>query len=489
MASRPLLSAPRPDAPTTWPYHTAKVASLPAHLLMRGDRRLEGDVYLTSGYGIRLALETQPDGWVPLSQLARVWQPGRLKGIQVGPKYGTPFLAATQVFDLRPVPRKFLSLERTNDSTNRFLQAGTIVVTCSGSVGKATMAFNMHEPLLISHDLLRVVPHTVQQWGWVYAYLRSPQARAMMSSAQYGHVIKHLEVAHLNALPVPQVSSKLAARFAQQTQEILDARNKAHTLFAQAEKLFEEAIGPVVQGATGEKGFTVRSRALSSGRRRMEATFNNPAVVALWAHFAQRGFTTTSLSSAGFNIWLPTRFRRIPATQGVTLVGSANLFEINPDLPKVIADGDFGDRNRGRVEPGWLLLARSGQIYGINGQLQIAHAAYKDKIISDHVIRIAPRENATLRTGYVYTALSHPILGRPLVKALAYGSSIPEIEVADVENLAVVRIGDQLENTIADLAEQAAALLASADILENHLAAEAEALLDRFIAGERLDKS
>ena len=252
--------------------------------------------------------------------------------------------------------------------------------------------------------------------------------------------------------------------------------------------MFETAVGPIGKADSGEQGFSIPASELSQRRRRFEASFNSPIVAALRSHFAKRGLTTTSLKNAGFDVWLPTRFRRIPAAQGVNLVGSANLFEINPDLPKFIADGNFGDRNSGRVELGWLLLARSGQIYGINGQLQIAHAAYKGKVVSDHVIRIAPTENATMRAGYVYTALSHPSLGRPLVKALAYGSSIPEIEVADVEELAVVRLDDNMENTIADLTEQAAALLAEADILENHLAAEAEVLLDRFIAGERLDE-
>ena len=36
-------------------------------------------------------------------------------------------------------------------------------------------------------------------------------------------------------------------------------------------------------------------------------------------------------------------------------------------------------------------------------------------------------------TGDRVMALSHPVFGRPLVKSIAYGSSIPEIEVADIE--------------------------------------------------------
>ena len=65
-----------------------------------------------------------PAGWA--------WQPSRLKGIQVSPEHGTPFLAATQVFDVRPVPRKWLSLNRTNDHVQRFVHEGTILLTCSG---------------------------------------------------------------------------------------------------------------------------------------------------------------------------------------------------------------------------------------------------------------------------------------------------------------------------------------------------------------------
>src|SRR5580704_3219403 len=112
------------------------------------------------------------------SRTASTWQPSRLKGIQVGRAFGTPFLAATQVFDVRPISRKWLSLDRTDKATNRFVQPGTIMVTCSGSVGRATLSFATHENILISHDLLRVEALNKKDWGWSYAYLHAPQTRA-----------------------------------------------------------------------------------------------------------------------------------------------------------------------------------------------------------------------------------------------------------------------------------------------------------------------
>src|SRR4051812_26369108 len=106
MALRARLAPTPPQPPKEWPWHQAKWSSLPSHLFWKGERRMEADNYLAGGYGLRLAIQARAAGWRPLRGFASVWQPSRLKGIQVGPDYGTPFLAATQVFDIRPVSRK-----------------------------------------------------------------------------------------------------------------------------------------------------------------------------------------------------------------------------------------------------------------------------------------------------------------------------------------------------------------------------------------------
>ncbi|WP_125917211.1 hypothetical protein [Hymenobacter coccineus] len=456
---------------------------------MRGDRRLEGDVYLTSGYGVRLALETQPAGWVPLGQLARVWQPGRLKGIQVGPQYGTPFLAATQVFDLRPVPRKFLALERTSDATNRFLQTGTIVVTCSGNVGRTVLSLDTHEGILISHDLLRVVPFEEAQWGWIYSYLRTPQGRAMMNAAQYGHVIKHLEVAHLEALPVPKVTVALAAHFTEQVNAVVAMRNRAHALVTEAEGLFAQAIGPIEQSADPETGFSVSLKQMGGKRLRLEATFYTPHSSAVLRRFAEVGRTVEPLSQVAEKVWWITRFKRVFGEGGVPYMSADEIFAQNATITKkVLVDHEnAGDTAEYHVKAGWLVMACSGQIYGLNGSVALMTKNHEKAFFSHDLIRIIPKLD-TIRPGYLFAALSHPTLGRPLVKRYAYGTSIPHIEPADVATFPVVRLDETTENTIADRMEEATSLRAEADMLENHLAAEAEALLDRFIAGERLDE-
>ena len=467
MALRARLSPPAAAAPIVWPWHTAKIGSISARVLFAGDRRMEAETYLSSGYGIRVAIESKAAGWRKPSSIASCWQPGRLKGIQLPSSEGTPFLAATQVFDVRPIPRKWLALEKTSDAAGRWCPSGTIVVTCSGSVGRPGLTYDAHKDVLISHDLLRVSPISKRDYGWIYAYLLASQTRAMARGAHYGHIIKHLETSHLDALPVPDVDDEQANSFSERVSKVLELRNQSYHLTLESENRLTAALGSVRITDLGERGFRIASvKALSSRRRRFDAAFYNPGVQDTRKHMERNGKGFRTIGEAQYDVWLPTRFRRIPAEGGVTLVESAALTEANPDLNKRIAEVDFGDPYKGRVKSGWLLMARSGQTYGILGTAVLAEAALENKIITDDIIRMKPKQGATITPGYLLTALSHPMFGRPLVKALAYGSSIPHIDPGDLLNFPVVRLSKEDEERISELAESAAKARSAADILK-----------------------
>lgn len=384
---------------------------------------------------------------------------------------------------MRPTPRKWLSIEKTRDHTRRFVSSGQILVTCSGNVGRATLAHKTTKDILISHDLLRIDARDQEWWGWIYAYLRAPTVRKMMKAAEYGHIIKHLETHHLNSLPVVRVDDQKRTQFGAKAREILDLRDRAYLLTVEAEQLFERYFGAFQATDFGETGFIFGAGAIFSARRRMDAWHHNPEVKALEDHLAQQARSWNEIGELGFEAWLPTRFRRVAARDGVQFLDSSDLFEINPDVTKRIADGDFRDPHNGRVERGWVLLARSGQIYGLNGSAILSGPLHENKVISDHIIRIAP-QNPRCRSGYLLVAMTHPTLGRPRVKALPYGSSIPEIEVEDVRSFSIPRLNERAEADIADRAEEAAHLRDRADELETRLAESADAEVERFTDGE-----
>lgn len=486
MARHARLVAPPALQSRDWPWHQIKSASVSSSLIRVGDRRIDAETYLSSGFAIRHAIERKVSGWRRFGDVATASVPPRLKATLVSKEFGVPYLNTSQVFDIRPTARKWLSLDKTPHSEKRFAKQGSILVMASANVGRALVTYAAHEDHLLSHHFMRVEANDSRLRGWLYAFLRSPQGLAMMSGSQYASVIRHIEPSHLKVLPIPDVDEDTAADFEKRVNRLLELRNQSYHHTLQAEQLFEQALGPIKVKDWGEQGFAVKATHLMRGRRRFEGAFMNPGVAAIHEHLRRSGQGVCALAALGLDVWLPTRFRRMPASDGIWFVDSADIFETNPDITKRIADGNFGDPYNGRVKAGWLLLARSGQTYGINGSTVLATVDMEGKVISDHVMRVAPRDDCKVRTGYLHTALSHPLLGRPLVKALAYGSSIPEIDVSDFAAFPVVRLDATTETAIATHAEAGAAARAEADVLERELARDAGQLIELFIAGGNL---
>jgi hypothetical protein len=479
MALRARLVAPPPAPKTVWPWHEVKWASISSSTLTSGERRFEADNYLATAYGIRVAIESRPKGWSRLGALAHVWQPSRLKGIQVSKGFGTPFLAATQVFDLRPTPRKWLSLDRTDDAANRFVNSGTILVTCSGNVGRATLAYRPLEKVLITHDLLRVEPREDAQWGWLYAFLRSPKCRAIMTAAQYGHVIKHLEVGHLEALPVPDVPDGMRDQFEKDAKEILRKRNEACDLVLEAEAIFDKRLDEI-PAADGERGFSVRASSFISGRRRFEANYHHPQAAAILRRFEELDLPTEPLSELAERIWWLTRFKRVFGDEGMPYMSADELFSLNPTITKRVLAEQADNAEDYIVRAGWIVMACSGQTYGLNGSVALAEKRYENYFFSHDIVRIIPRSER-IRSGYLYAALGHPRFGRPLVIRNAYGTSIPHLDPNDVAGIPIVRLGDSLEKEVADRMEKAAQLRSDADELENAIADQADHVIEAFL--------
>ncbi|MHB8770509.1 MAG: restriction endonuclease subunit S domain-containing protein [Syntrophales bacterium] len=476
MALRARLVAPPPEPRQVWPWHTPKFASMPSALFLAGDRRMEAETYLSSGFGLRTAIESKRTGWVSFGKLARVWMPNRLKGIVVSPEYGTPFLAATQVFDIRPTPRKWLSLERTENAAGRFVTSGMILVTCSGSVGRATLAYRPHENTLISHDLLRVEPMEEKDRGWLYAYLHAPQVRAMASGAHYGNIIKHLETSHLEALPVPLVDDDAAADFSRRVSQIFALRNESYRLSEEADRRFADALGPITESALGA-GFAVRASDFFGNRRRLEACYHSPRAASIFKRFKR----WKRLDDVTERVWWISRFKRVYGEDGIPYLSADELFTVNPSVSKKILLAPDDGHEAFFVKRGWIIMARSGQAYGLNGAAMLMTEHHENIFFSDDFIRIIP-DRLKIRPGYLLVTLTHRTHGRPLLIRAIYGTSIPHLDPGDVADFPVVRLKGAEEAAIADLAERSAAARAEADLLERSIGRDAGLIIDRFMA-------
>ena len=322
---------------------------------------------------------------------------------------------------------------------------------------------------------MRVDPVSAAQAGWVYGFLRSTQGRAMMRSTQYASIIQHIEPHHLAALPVPMVPEAQIADFYQRIQRILALRDEAHELAVAADSRFAGAVG-LLKPEQVEEGFIVRASDLASGRRRLDGAYYTPKAAAIMHRFKR----FDRLRDLTERVWWMPRFQRFYGAGGIPYLSADELFTVNPqDARRILVDPE--DKHEAYfVEPGWIVMACSGQVYGLNGAAVLATEHHVGTFFSHDLIRIVA-DKSKVRAGYLLVALTHRTHGRPLLIRAAYGTSIPHLDPGDVADFPVVRLGDSEENAIADLAEQSAKARTLADVMDRGVVADASAIIDRFV--------
>jgi hypothetical protein len=355
-------------------------------------------------------------------------------------------------------------------------------VTRSGSVGRATLAGKAITEFLISDDLLRIEIADPDWWGWVYAYLRSPTARSMMSAAQYGHIIKHLEVFHLEQLPLVRPVRSLRAPFTERARRIVELRDEALDLILEAEVELASRLGSPT-GAESMAGFAVRASDLFRLGRRLDALRHNPTARAAEASMQAKALRLEPLATLVDRVFIPGRFKHVYGEEGTPYLDSAQILEVAPDIDKrVLSLGD--ERKAGYlVERGTLLIPCSGQLHGIIGSVVLAAEWHESKVLTNHILRIVPKAKPPIRIGYLQLVLGHPELGRPRLLKTAFGSSVPELDANEISRLDIPRIEPDIEDRLGSMMEEAAALLSEANAIEELVADEAERLIQTFMAG------
>ncbi|HZR50024.1 MAG TPA: hypothetical protein VFB06_10950 [Streptosporangiaceae bacterium] len=414
--------------------------------------------------------------------MADVWKPGRLKGIAVDPNYGAPFLSAGQVFEANPRPRKWISLSKTKGASDCYVDRWTLLVSRSGTVGRVTVAHQPQIDVVLSDDLLRVVSRHSEDLGWLYAYMRTTNFRMMATTLKYGHVIKHLEASHLKTLPVIQVAPVITQRMTEATKEIFRKRDEAQDLVSQAEKLYFDALGGYLPSASYDTFYAISSINLRIGRRRLDAYYYNRIAAEIEQGIDLAARSTDSLEDVCSNIFYPKRFRRFFGNSGTPYRSAEELFDLNAPITKRIYASLVERRDDYMLHAGWLVMACSGQIYGLNGAVSLLTQRHEGIFASHDLIRLIPNSDK-VRAGYLLLALGNLPLGRPVVVRNAYGTSIPHLDVTDVAKIRIPRIADEVEREISSLMVRAVDLQAQADDLEDRITDEAEEIVARFIRG------
>ena len=211
---------------------------------------------------------------------------------------------------------------------------GCILITRSGTVGNVIIAYSAHAgKRVISDDLLRVeIEDDPSLRSYLYTFLRTRFGRTMMQGTHYGNVIKHLEVSHLEQIPVP-VLPRLRDETHNRIGSVFAARDEAYRLDMTAQRRFADAMSDQPERLPDE-GYAVRASRLFRGRRRLEAFAHSPGAQLVRETYERNSQSVVRLGQIA-RVVLPARFKRIYGERGTTYVDSGPVFKVNPGALQV----------------------------------------------------------------------------------------------------------------------------------------------------------
>ena len=159
--------------------------------------RLDGNGFSVERLGDRIA--------------GRIWKGARFKreDLEVEDpgenvvKYYTPSAVfmrgeGAKLFDLSKAGDRRQSVIRRHAAT-----AGEILITRSGTIGRATVVGRSLEGVVLSDDLIRVWIDDPELRAFVFSFLRSAAGQAQLKRNEYGTVQQHLEPSHVADLMLP----------------------------------------------------------------------------------------------------------------------------------------------------------------------------------------------------------------------------------------------------------------------------------------------
>ncbi len=169
-----------------------------------------------------------------------IYTGNRFKRIYVDRQNGAPYLTGKNIMELNPdgFEKKYLSTDQhaTQIQEQLVIKPNTILITCSGTIGKVVLVPKHWEDWVGTHDLIRIIPKDDSIVGYLYCFLNSDYGQIILNSFVYGSVVDHIEAFHVKSIEMPLLKNE------EKQKEINNLVLQANKLRYQAYLKEQEAI-------------------------------------------------------------------------------------------------------------------------------------------------------------------------------------------------------------------------------------------------------
>lgn len=395
--------------------------------------RLDASCYATGGAEARERVIAAAAKWLPLAQVADVYVGARFARTYVkDPTRGVPYLTASDMLLNDLVGLSLLSRARTPQLGQLAIRSTWTLVSCSGTIGRTVYVRREMDGMVLSHDAIRVVANEGRVLpGFLFAFLSSQNAQAMIRQRAYGSVVQHIEPHHIADLPVPIANPAFERRVHDLVADGSSARTEAAGLFEEAFAYFEGLAGPMPSTHDHSRAVGVTRRAALAGR--LDA-FHHVGWAAEGS--TESGDRLGSLAT----VWRPGIIRRIWTSVGVPFISGIDAYQVgHPHRQRLRADAAASAG--ALVSKGDLLVQRSGQRYGMFGRPAVVSSPMDGWAASEDLIRVRPSDEASRARILAYFKSQ---IGRRALLRTSYGTSIPHLNPDGVMSVPVPPLPDHL---------------------------------------------
>ena len=413
--------------------------------------RLEASVYGIEGRQARRTLQECRWDLVPLcggNGLATCYHRPRFKRIYVE-KSDFPIYQPAQANEVYPRPSAYISELTRTDIDSLRVKKGQVLLTCSGTIGNCTYVRNTFDNLIFSHDLIRLDPKEYN--GFIYAFLKSKIGRLLLTTNNYGAVVKHIEPKHLDDIPIPNPPALLKQEIHRLIDESFRLRDESNELMDETQALLKEVLRLPAIEELQEKSEQFDNTAgvlnypvpLSKSNNRLDGSYHVPIVEVILQHLKKTAKEIVKIGDSRISqsVVLPSRFKRVYVEEGtgVVFIGGKQISELDPSDKKYLSRSQHGDRiTQLTLRENMTLITRSGTI----GKVTIVPAHWEGWTANEHVIRVVPADAEI--AGYLCAWLSSDH-AYPLIDRYTYGAVVDEINAEQVSEISVPLLRD--ENT------------------------------------------
>jgi len=178
----------------------------------------------------------------------KIYTGNRFTRVFVDSKHGIPYLNGKQILELDPngFEKKYLSFSQHEERIKKQLEIkeNTIIVTCSGTIGKTVLVPKHWVGWVGTHDLIRIESNNMDTIGYVFSWLNSEYGQLLLKSLTYGAVVDHIEAFHIANMGIPLLKNESKQK--EINDKVLQAnelRYQAYLKEQEAVAMMEEVIG------------------------------------------------------------------------------------------------------------------------------------------------------------------------------------------------------------------------------------------------------